>query len=110
MIVANVKLNVGIESTTVPACMEATPDEVQPPSGGEILMWLWPLAHVVKDALGLVIADKDLPASGDFCVSPSTVQAGEDGALRGCGDEENIWAYNNNRVLWSAGNLAEILD
>jgi hypothetical protein len=30
--------------------------------------------------------------------------------LHGCGDEEKIWAYNNNRVLWSAGNSAEILD
>jgi hypothetical protein len=39
-----------------------------------------------------------------------TVQAGEDGALRRCGDEENIWAYNDNGVLWSEGNLAEISD
>ncbi|KAJ7793606.1 hypothetical protein B0H14DRAFT_3559550 [Mycena olivaceomarginata] len=46
-----------------------------------------------------------LPSSGGFCVHSTTVQAAENGSLRGCGEAENIWAYNDEGVPWRAEDL-----
>jgi hypothetical protein len=68
-----------------------------------------PLQCVVQDALQLNIAPADLPTTtGAFCVPSETVVSGENGGLRGGGDIENIWVYNDNGVPWTEGNLADI--
>jgi hypothetical protein len=64
-----------------------------------------PLPEVVKDALGLDMPANQLPSSGGFCVDSTVVQAAENGSLRGCGEAENIWAYNDEGVLWRAEDL-----
>jgi hypothetical protein len=66
-----------------------------------------PLQHVVQDALGLNFAATDLPGTSTFCVASDTVTAGGDGSLRAGGDTENIWAYNDNGLPWTEGNLAQ---
>ncbi|KAJ7869263.1 hypothetical protein B0H14DRAFT_2571874 [Mycena olivaceomarginata] len=65
----------------------------------------FPLPEVVKDALGLDMPANQLPSSGGFCVDSTTVQAAENGSLRGCGEAENIWAYNEEGVPWRAEDL-----
>ncbi|KAJ6563053.1 hypothetical protein DFH09DRAFT_1082545 [Mycena vulgaris] len=66
-----------------------------------------PLRRVVQDSLQLDIAPENLLRSDMFCVQSDTVVAGDNGLLRGAGDTENIWAYNDNGVKWRAGNLAD---
>ncbi|KAJ6527216.1 hypothetical protein DFH09DRAFT_1094884 [Mycena vulgaris] len=66
-----------------------------------------PLHRVVQDSLQLDITPANLPRSDLFCVQSDTVVAGDNGLLKGGGDTENIWAYNDNGVKRKAGNLAD---
>ncbi|KAJ6510310.1 hypothetical protein C8R47DRAFT_1208342 [Mycena vitilis] len=63
-----------------------------------------PLQHVIREALGLDVAD--VPGTSGFCVASAAVTAGTDGSLSAGGDAENIWAYNGNGIAWRDGNLA----
>ncbi|KAJ7201951.1 hypothetical protein C8J57DRAFT_1411159 [Mycena rebaudengoi] len=65
-----------------------------------------PLHCVIQESLQLDITPSNLPSTNKFCVASDTVAEGEDGFLSGGGDVENIWAYNDNGVPWSEGNLA----
>jgi hypothetical protein len=67
-----------------------------------------PLDRVIQESLQLTISQADLPSTNDFCVQSDAVVTGENGTLRGAGDIENIWAYNDNGVPWSEGNLADL--
>jgi hypothetical protein len=67
-----------------------------------ILMFLWAASFRKLD-----IPQTDLPSANTYCVASATVVANDNGMLRGAGDIENLWAYNDNGVPWSEGNLAE---
>ncbi|KAK6971316.1 hypothetical protein R3P38DRAFT_2813969 [Favolaschia claudopus] len=65
-----------------------------------------PLQRVIKEAVALDIPPESLPGSDTFCVAADAVEEGSDGHLQGGGDAENVWAYNDNGVLWKEGVLA----
>ncbi|KAJ7220963.1 hypothetical protein C8J57DRAFT_1254160 [Mycena rebaudengoi] len=65
---------------------------------------VWTIPVVVKESLQTEIADPDLPSGSQFCVAASTVCVGDNGMLTGDGDD--IWAYNDDGVAWTEGNLA----
>jgi hypothetical protein len=69
-----------------------------------ILMFLWAASFRTRQ---LYIPQTDLLSANTYCVASATVVANNNGMLRGASKIENLWAYNDNGVPWSEGNLAE---
>ncbi|KAJ7029747.1 hypothetical protein C8F04DRAFT_1115737 [Mycena alexandri] len=66
-----------------------------------------PLERVIQDALQVELAPANLPSGSRYCIPAGKVLVHENGGLIGGGATEDIWAYNDNGVPWSAGNLAD---